>query len=260
MSAKDVMNLLNQVQDEYNDEPIVLELKEEKTTEPAFNEVLGLETRIESVAKVIKAVANDKDVLLKLEGYINYDETVMDVRRITFLVDITEGETLKKLQEAFPEKKENTTTNTTNNSTQNFSSGTSMEGTTNATSSYDNLYNTLFGTSDISSLFANFFTNSNLNEVYTQNLNNTSFNNFSSIFGSDTSDFFASFNSLSQNQSSLLNSGNLENFNFEEFQTAFESMSNNMPNLQSEANNSMSNNMSNLQSGTNNSTETENQQ
>ena len=176
------------------------------------NEQLGLESKNQDVVKVIKAVANDQDVVLKLEGYINYEETVMDVRTVTLLVDVKNEETLKKLQEAFPtnnNQTQNTTNNTANNTTNNQ---------TNTTTPFSN-------DQTIQNFFNNssFNNNSNFDKMYSSILNNSSNSNFANM-----SELFAGFNTQLSAQSSMLNSGNLNNFNFEEFQAAFNSMSNNM--------------------------------
>lgn len=192
---------------------------------------LGIESNIEDVVKVIKAVANDKEVLLRFEGYINYEQTVMDVRNVTFLVDLTEGETLKKLQEAFPDTetvKKDTDTGAFagNNNSATLNNGLFGNNTNDAFSSFFSNIN-----SQNNSMFNNFYNNSNFSNMYNNlfgnNQNNTGNNNFSSLFGNSSfsgmSDMFASFNSSLQNQSSLLNGGNFNNFNFEDFQSAFNS-------------------------------------
>ena len=190
-------------------------LKEGEDYNIYFNnetEQIGLESAIPDVVKVVTAVANDKSVKLKFEGYINVEQTVMDVRTVTFLVDITEGETLKKLQEAFPEQN---VTKTTTNTTVAGSTDKTTDNTTNNTA------NTTTNTTG-----AGLFNNSTFDELYNSmfgNSNNIT-SNFSSLLGENSS-IYDNYNAFSQAQSDMLNSSNLSNFNFEEFQSSFNALS-----------------------------------
>lgn len=175
-------------------------------------EKIGLQTNIEDVAKVIKCVADDKDVKLKFEGFINYEQTVMDVRKVTFLTDLTEGETLKKLQEAFPEQKQEN--NAQNNSTQ------QTNNTQNQNQANTSANNNVFNDATFSEMYNSFFGNST---------NNTT-SDFSALFGDTTTfnsmqELFNRFNAQSpQTQTELLNSANMGNFDFAAFQNAFNNL------------------------------------
>lgn len=207
-------------------------------------EKYGLIATNSDVVAAIKTLAN-KDIEVKIVGFLNYEKTLFDVRTITINEKLSE-EQLKQINEEISSyKKENSSqstnknnapstinpNNSNNTNTQDKNNTTNQNTNTPTNNTNQNMTNNLLGSNfgNFSSFFSNFdmsnFGNFNglLGNNQNQNTNNTTqnnslFNNFNSMFNNNNiSSLFSNFGNFNNmNNSTENSSGNslFGNFNF----------------------------------------------